>query len=88
MSHRCHTDCHLWWTCAELRLIGRLSIMLWIVLLVAAFALLSFAQLYQMSNVLRIQPTSGRLIRVRTHRSDIEATIYARGSIERGAKPS
>jgi hypothetical protein len=50
--------------------------MLWIVLLMAAIALLSLFQLYQMSNVLGIQPTSGRLIRVRAHRSDTEATIY------------
>ena len=50
----------------------------WIVLLVAAFVLLSFIQLYQIGSVPGTQPrmTAGRLIRVRAHRSDTEATIY------------
>jgi hypothetical protein len=50
----------------------------WIVLLVAAFAFLSLAQLYQMSNVPGVQPrmTAGRLIRVQSHRSNTEANIY------------
>jgi hypothetical protein len=50
----------------------------WIILLLTAFVLLSFIQLYQMSNAPGIQPrmTAGRLIRVRAHRSDTEARIY------------
>ena len=50
--------------------------MLWIALLVAAFTLLSVAQLFQLSNVPSTNPPAGRLIRARARRSDNETAVY------------
>ena len=50
--------------------------MLWIALLVAAFALLSVAHLFQISNVPSTHPPVGRLIRARAHRGDNEVAVY------------
>jgi hypothetical protein len=50
--------------------------MLWIALLVAAFALLSVAHLFQLSNVPSTNPPVGRLIRARARRGDSEPAVY------------
>jgi hypothetical protein len=51
-------------------------VMLWIALLVAAFALLSVAQLFQLTNVSSTHAPVGRLIRARARRGDNEIAIY------------
>jgi hypothetical protein len=50
--------------------------MLWIALLVAVFALLSVAQLFQLSNVPSTYPPVGRPIRARARRGDNETAVY------------
>ena len=50
--------------------------MLWIALLVAAFALLSVAQLFQLTNVSSSHPPVSRLFRARARRGENEIAIY------------